>query len=269
VARNVAFPLEMAAVPRSEIERRVMQALEEVSLRELSQRRPHELSGGQRQRVAIARALIDRPRVLLLDEPLGALDAKLRVQMKQELVTLQRELDIGFVYVTHDQGEALALSRRIAVMSRGRIEQIDGPSQLYLRPANRFVADFIGQCNLRDAVVVATDGADMLVDVAGLGRCAAPACAAARAGMRGAAALRPESVVVSPHAAAAAEPRVRGRVRERLYEGNVTYFLVALADGSQLRAMRANNDPAHAPALPVGCEVQLDWAAESVHFIPD
>jgi spermidine/putrescine transport system ATP-binding protein len=148
VEANVAYPLKMAGVPKREIKPRVAEALERVSMTGYEKRLPHQLSGGQRQRVALARALIGRPRLLLLDEPLGALDLKLRENMLLVLRNLQRDVGITFIYVTHDQGEALAMSDRLAVMSEGRIEQLATPTEVYDRPATSFVAGFIGKTNL-------------------------------------------------------------------------------------------------------------------------
>jgi putative spermidine/putrescine transport system ATP-binding protein len=148
VAQNVAFGLRMREVSKPEIERRVAAALAQVALTGLEDRRPGQLSGGQQQRVALARALVIEPRVLLCDEPLGALDRKLRQQMQFELKELQRRLGVTLVFVTHDQEEALAMSDRIAVMSRGRVEQVGSPTEIYERPRTRFVADFIGEINL-------------------------------------------------------------------------------------------------------------------------
>ena len=148
VEGNVAFPLKMAKTPAGQIGAKVAEALADVRLTGFGKRYPHELSGGQKQRVAIARALVTHPTVLLLDEPLAALDAKLREEMQFELINLQKEVGITFVYVTHDQTEALALSHRIAVMNAGRVEQEDEPSRIYGFPRTRFVADFIGHCNL-------------------------------------------------------------------------------------------------------------------------
>src|SRR5689334_3686961 len=148
VAQNVAFGLRMRALPKPEIERRVAAALAQVALTGLEERRPGQLSGGQQQRVALARALVVEPRVLLCDEPLGALDRKLRQQMQFELKELQRRLGITLVFVTHDQEEALAMSDRIAVMNAGRVEQVGAPTEIYERPRTRFVADFIGEINI-------------------------------------------------------------------------------------------------------------------------
>ena len=173
VSGNVAFPLQMAGRPRDEIARRVDEALRQVHLTEKARQFPHELSGGQKQRVALARGLVNRPRLLLLDEPLGALDAKLREEMQYELISLQRDVGVTFVFVTHSQSEALSLSHRIAVMNAGRIEQLDEPSRIYGFPRNRFVADFIGNINLFDCEVLAA-GADALrLRVDGLARRAA------------------------------------------------------------------------------------------------
>jgi len=153
VAQNVAFGLRMRDVPKAEIARRVAAALEQVALTGMEERKPGQLSGGQQQRVALARALVIEPRVLLCDEPLGALDRKLRQQMQFELKELQRRLGVTLVFVTHDQEEALAMSDRIAVMSRGKVEQIGAPTEIYERPRTRFVADFIGEINLLDESV--------------------------------------------------------------------------------------------------------------------
>ncbi|HSC01547.1 MAG TPA: ABC transporter ATP-binding protein [Burkholderiaceae bacterium] len=269
VARNIAFPLEMARVPRADIERRVAAVLDDVQLGGLARRMPDELSGGQRQRVAIARALVDRPRLLLLDEPLGALDAKLRVQMKSELVKLQREVGITFVYVTHDQGEALALSHRIAVMNRGRLEQVGDPRTIYEHPASRFVADFIGQCNLLEATVRRVDGDTMEVEASGIGVCAAPRVDGAAAGQRGTLALRPEAIEIGESIVDATGDRVqrRARVRDALYEGDVTFYTVALDDGTCLRAMQPNADARRAGRFAAGAEVGLAWPSDAGRFL--
>jgi putative spermidine/putrescine transport system ATP-binding protein len=148
VARNVAFPLEMRRVPGREIRRRVARVLEQVGLSEHGGRYPHQLSGGQQQRVALARAMVFEPRILLMDEPLGALDRKLREQMQIEIMRLHRELQVSIVYVTHDQDEALMMSDRIAVFNHGRIEQVGAPDLLYEQPATVFVAGFLGESNL-------------------------------------------------------------------------------------------------------------------------
>jgi spermidine/putrescine transport system ATP-binding protein len=157
VAENIAFGLQMKKVPKDEIKRRVGEALELVQLPEMGDRRPKQLSGGQQQRIALARALINRPQVLLLDEPLGALDLKLRKAMQLELKHIQEEIGITFIYVTHDQEEALTMSDRIAVMDLGMVQQVGTPREIYEHPQNRFVADFIGETNFLDGTVTAVE----------------------------------------------------------------------------------------------------------------
>src|ERR671914_342451 len=158
VERNVAFGLERRRVSKDEVRRRVAEELERVGLAREAKRRPAQLSGGQQQRVALARALVNRPAVLLLDEPLGALDLKIRKQLQVELKQIQRDVGITFIYVTHDQEEALTMSDRIAVMNRGRIEQVGGPETIYERPQTTFVAGFIGVSNLMPGEVVSANG---------------------------------------------------------------------------------------------------------------
>jgi len=167
VEQNVSFGLEMKRVPANDIKQRVGQALDLVRLPQLAKRFPKQMSGGQQQRVALARALVNRPKVLLLDEPLGALDAKLRKEMQIELKTLQREVGITFIFVTHDQEEALTMSDRIAVFSKGKVLQVGTPLEIYERPNCRFVADFIGETNFLDGKVSAINGEFATVVVAG------------------------------------------------------------------------------------------------------
>ena len=203
VEGNVAFPLKMAKTPGGQIAAKVAEALADVRLTGFGKRYPHELSGGQKQRVAIARALVTHPTVLLLDEPLAALDAKLREDMQIELINLQKEVGITFVYVTHDQTEALALSHRIAVMNAGRVEQEDEPSRIYGFPKTKFVADFIGHCNLLSGTLAANEGGVVTVDVDGLGPVRAAASSPLAAGRPGTIALRPEKIRIGAAAAGA------------------------------------------------------------------
>jgi len=165
---NIAYPLQIAQVPRSEIAPQVQESLRMFQIEGLGDRRPAQLSGGQQQRVALARALISRPKVLLLDEPLSALDAKIREEVRQELRDLQRQTNLTFIYVTHDQEEALALSDRIAVMSNGRVEQVGTPKEIYDRPASAFVARFIGKANFLQGQVLAVQADWVAVDVNGI-----------------------------------------------------------------------------------------------------
>jgi len=191
VAENITFPLRMAHREQAEIQQRLRDALEQVRLSNKADKYPHELSGGQQQRVALARGLINRPRLLLLDESLAALDAKLREEMQVELINLQRDVGITFVFVTHAQVEALALSHRIAVMNAGRVEQLDEPAKLYSAPKNRFVADFIGQINQLEAQVVESAHGHLRLAVAGLGEIVAPPLAGVAVGDKGVYAIRP------------------------------------------------------------------------------
>jgi spermidine/putrescine transport system ATP-binding protein len=269
VEGNVAFPLQMARVPSAEIPGKIAEALEDVRLSGFGKRMPNELSGGQRQRVAIARALVTHPRVLLLDEPLAALDAKLREEMQIELINLQREVGITFVYVTHDQTEALALSHRIAVMNRGRVEQLDEPSRIYGSPATRFVADFIGQCNLLSGPVVDRAGNVATLDVPGVGpvRTTTPA---AGAGERGTVALRPEKIrIVASAPQDVHENHVRGRVADLLYMGDVTVYKVETPGGARIEALLANSQSGRAKFFEVGDAVEMSWAVDAGHYIPE
>src|SRR5438093_11562938 len=181
---NVAFGLRMRKLPPFEIHRRVKRVMETVEIEPLAARKPSEISGGQKQRVALARAIVNEPQVLLLDEPLGALDLKLRQQLQVELHQLQRRLGLTFVYVTHDQDEALTMSDRIAVMNSGRIEQLDVSTRLYERPRTRFVARFLGSCNLFEATVKSREGPIILAQT-GVGTVKAELAPGARAAIQG------------------------------------------------------------------------------------
>jgi spermidine/putrescine transport system ATP-binding protein len=275
VAENIAFPLRMARVAPEEIKRRVAETLERVHLPDFGNRAPHELSGGQKQRVAIGRALVNRPRLLLLDEPLAALDLKLRERMQIELINLQKEVGITFVYVTHDQGEALALSHRIAVMNHGRIEQVDEPDKLYSAPVNRFVADFIGQCNLLEATVGAKLDAGwvelLLFDGTRVPTLAAPeTVAASTPGRKGVLALRPEKVrIASSLAPDTHEVHLKGTVHDLLYTGDVTVYIVELPSGLRIESLLANSAAGRTRFFEVGDQVELAWANDAGLFLLD
>jgi spermidine/putrescine transport system ATP-binding protein len=198
VEQNVGFGLEMKSTPADEIKKRVWQALELVRLPQLAKRFPKQMSGGQQQRVALARALVNKPQVLLLDEPLGALDAKLRKEMQLELKTLQREVGITFIFVTHDQEEALTMSDRIAVFSKGKVLQVGTPLEIYERPNCRFVADFIGESNFVEGKVVALNGDMATIDARGrtlIGRAMEGVTLGAQATLS----VRPEKVQLIEH----------------------------------------------------------------------
>jgi spermidine/putrescine transport system ATP-binding protein len=269
VEQNVAFPLKMARVAPAQIRARVGTVLENVRLSKYGRRYPHELSGGQRQRVAIARALVNRPRVLLLDEPLSALDAKLREQLQLELINLQQEVGITFVYVTHDQSEALALSHRIAVMNHGRIEQIDIPENIYSYPQNRFVADFIGQCNLLDATLTDIDTHRMLIEVHGLGPMHVLPVPGAKVGANGTLSLRPEKIQLGARLASGGqdETHCTGKVHDCLYLGDVTVYIVTLENGMRIEAMLPNAAPGRARLFDRGDSVELTWRFDAGHFL--
>ncbi len=260
VFENVAFGLRRRGVGRSEIGERVGAALELVRLGGYEHRRSNQLSGGQQQRVALARALVNRPNVLLLDEPLGALDLKLRRQLQLELKRIQSEVGITFVYVTHDQEEALTMSDRIAVMHRGRVEQLGTPEELYDRPATRFVADFIGTTNLLSGQVERIDGGTLVVRLASGETCLAGVPSAAHALTAGRPvelSVRPEAVEVRP---ANGHPPDTGRlaatVEQAAYLGAAVSYQVRTAGGTPLTALSHDR----MTRLPPGSRVEVAWS---------
>ncbi|HZQ61519.1 MAG TPA: ABC transporter ATP-binding protein [Casimicrobiaceae bacterium] len=268
VTGNVAFPLQMSGTASADIPAKVRAALEGVRLTGFEQRYPHELSGGQKQRVAIARALVTHPPLLLLDEPLAALDAKLREEMQVELIELQKDVGIAFIYVTHDQSEALALSSRIAVMNRGHIEQIGDPASIYSAPETRFVADFIGTCNLLEGHARATEGNDLTVDIPDLGEVRAASRAPVVEGSNIAIALRPEKIHVSRSVPPSLQRnRFTGTVTSNLYMGDVTVYLVTTERGRQIEALLANSEPGRSKMFDVGERVELAWPVDAGHVI--
>ena len=270
VEGNVAFPLKMAKTPPGQIAAKVAEALEDVRLKGFGKRYPHELSGGQKQRVAIARALVTHPTVLLLDEPLAALDAKLREDMQIELINLQKEVGITFVYVTHDQTEALALSHRIAVMNAGRVEQLDEPSRIYSFPRTRFVADFIGHCNLLSGPITANGEGIVTVDVDGLGPVRVAASSTLAAGRPGTIALRPEKARIEASAPAGTpDNHYRGTVSDLLYMGDVTVYIVDTPGGQKIEALLANSASGRAKFFEVGDPVEVSWPVAAGHFIEE
>jgi spermidine/putrescine transport system ATP-binding protein len=237
VAQNVAFGPQRKRLSRSEVEGTVRDALTTVRMDDYAGRYPRELSGGQQQRVALARALANRPAVLLLDEPLGALDLKLREEMQFELKRIQREVGISFVYVTHDQGEAITMSDRIAVMNGGRVEHLGTPEEIYLRPATRFVAGFIGQASFLPCRVESTAGDVVRVVLpGGVPAQAAGAAPGATEGTDSVLMLRPEHVKLS-----AADPGTPGcfpaRVVEEVFQGAVVRYGLEAAEGARLTAV--------------------------------
>jgi spermidine/putrescine transport system ATP-binding protein len=244
VARNVGYGLEMAKAPREERNRRVSAALEMVRLPGVEERKPSELSGGQQQRVALARALVNRPKVLLLDEPLGALDLKLRKTMQTELKALNRETGAIFIYVTHDQEEALTMSDRIAVMNAGKILQIGTPADIYERPRTKFVADFIGQTNFLDGELIEANGRDAVVNVPGVGAIRGRSPYQSSLGENVTLAIRPERIALVQDLGSTGAPDgwngLAGRVVETIYLGTHTQLVVDPGNGASIAVHRQN-----------------------------
>ncbi|MGD8820948.1 MAG: ABC transporter ATP-binding protein [Anaerolineae bacterium] len=240
IARNIAFGLEMKKVPKDEIDGRVEEALELVRLPGYGPRRPDQLSGGQQQRVALARALVNQPEVLLLDEPLGALDLKLRKEMQIELKTLQREVGITFVYVTHDQEEALTMSDRIAVMHAGCVLQVGNPTEIYEQPNCRFVADFIGETNFLDGVVQEQEGDLATVLVDGALPIVAQTPNALQPGTAVTVAVRPEKISLATGAVPDGQNAFPGRVEQVVYVGTDTRYRIRLSDHVSLVVREQN-----------------------------
>jgi putative spermidine/putrescine transport system ATP-binding protein len=256
VRRNVAFPLEMRGTQAAEIARLVDEALALVKLPDHGGRLPRQLSGGQQQRVALARAMVYRPALLLMDEPLGALDRKLREQLQLEIKRVHRERGISVLYVTHDQEEALTMSDRIAVFNKGRIEQIGTPEELYDRPATRFVASFIGDTNLIEGRVLGVAGGICEIETAA-GRIVASARTLLAAGAAVFVAVRPERVVLAPMQAAGAG--LEGVITEQVFLGTSRKYVIRLADGTELVVLRPISDPPFEHAVPT---VRLSWAPD-------
>ena len=247
VADNIGYGLMIKKVPKPEREQRVVEMLDLVQLTGFEKRKPSQLSGGQRQRVALARALINRPRVLLLDEPLGALDLKLRQQMQIELKAIQQKVGITFVFVTHDQEEALTMSDRIAVFNKGKIEQIGTPQEMYEQPRTAFVAGFLGTSNLLSGEQArAVSGSSQIISI------------------------RPEKIALSkPDSLSKGnDDRVTafGTVKERVYLGMYQRYVVALRDGGELMVVEQNRGVEH-DELKVGDAVQLTWDREQMRRV--
>ena len=260
VRQNIEFGLRMRRVKDPELSRRVAEATGMVRLAGMEERRPSQLSGGQQQRVALARALVNQPKVLLLDEPLGALDLKLRQEMQQELKALQREVGITFVFVTHDQEEALAMSERIGVMSEGRLLQVGTPREIYERPASRFVADFIGRTNLIETSVESATTVCMDNGVRIEAETSTPA------GSRVAVSLRPERVRLQPRGTAAAEgSSLDGEVRDITYLGHAVVYEVAVGPMSiEVRVEGEVGEP-----FAAGDKVTVAWDRGAAAVVAD
>ena len=257
---NIAFPLEVRGLSGAQVREKVAAAVRLVRLTGLESRKPHELSGGQQQRVALARAIVFEPAILLLDEPLAALDRKLREDVRLELKRLQRSLNLTTLLVTHDQDEALSLSDRVVVLDRGRVQQIGTPAELYRHPSSRFVADFLGSANLFDGVLQRRENefVVMLENGASL-----PAGGAAGGeGLPISVMIRPERIRLRPRDLSAG---VDATVLECIYHGSAVRYVVGLAAGFEMMALTQDPAPVFAP----GTEVKLEWSAEDLWIIPD
>jgi putrescine transport system ATP-binding protein len=264
VAGNVAFGLEQEKLPRAEINARVAEILDIVKLGEYARRKPHQLSGGQRQRVALARSLVKRPKLLLLDEPLGALDRKLREHTQFELLSIQERLGVTFVVVTHDQEEAMTLSSRVGVMNHGEIVQVGTPRQIYEFPATRFVADFIGSVNLFEGQLTEDEHDHVRVKCEGL-----PAPVYVDHGMSAPplalcwVAVRPEKIVLSREPPAGPDNWAQGTIHDIAYLGDMSVFVIRLGSGREVRVTQANRTRKPEEQFTWDEAVYLSWDASS------
>jgi spermidine/putrescine transport system ATP-binding protein/putrescine transport system ATP-binding protein len=274
VADNVSYGLKIAGVGRAEREERVREALQLVSLAGFEQRMPDQMSGGQRQRVALARSLVMRPKVLLLDEPLSALDAKLRAQMQFELADLQDKVGITFITVTHDQDEALSMASRIAVMNKGEVAQLATPSDLYEYPASRFVADFVGSVNIFEGKLTLDEPDKAAVDCPGLGKVYLNHGVTGPHGAEVYVALRPEKIYLhvpgegkAIRAAAQDAPEdhnlARGVIKGMSYLGDITLYEVKLDGGGMIRVSRPNLSRHDQEDFTWDDRVSMHWRADS------
>jgi spermidine/putrescine transport system ATP-binding protein len=268
VAQNVAFGLEMRRVDKPTRHKNVQRWLEAVGIAELANRRITQLSGGQRQRVALARALVTDPEILLLDEPLGSLDAHLRIRMQSELATLQRELGITFVYVTHNQSEALAMANKIIVMNDGRIQQIGSPQNVYREPANRFVAEFVGTNNIFSGTLSGTTDGEVRINTA------AGEFVAARPANRALSVGQPIEFVISAdrliagEATAAADNRLVGKVTGEEFYGSMVTLFLELDDGSEFRLQKQQSEVERL-MVRVGDHLPVGWAQAHAYLLPE
>ncbi|MBE5802496.1 MAG: ABC transporter ATP-binding protein [Clostridiales bacterium] len=266
VFQNIAYGLKIRGVGKAEQKKRIADALSLVRLSGYEKRMPNQLSGGQRQRVAIARAVVLQPKVLLLDEPLGALDLKLRQEMQTELKRLQQQLGITFIYITHDQEEALNMSTRIVVMRDGKVEQIGSPEEVYEHPTTLFTAGFIGQSNLLRGKVLSCDEDGLMVLDVDCVSIPSIACAAYRpsVGDAAVACIRPQRIRYGN------EPQhgmdLRGTIISKAYSGGMQHTQIALSDGLTINAV---NQSSEMDAFPVGSEVYVGWSQKHTPAVPD
>jgi spermidine/putrescine transport system ATP-binding protein len=263
VFQNIAFGLEMKKLSRADIQNRVEEALTLVRLTGLESRFPKQLSGGQQQRVALARALVTHPSVLLLDEPLGALDLKLRKEMQLELKKLQRKLGLAFIYVTHDQEEALTMSDRIAIMHRGQVIQVGRPEEIYEQPATRFVADFVGETNFIEAEIVSSDPPLVTVSVQGI-TMRALGIPPYESGREVVITIRPEKIWLTKESSTPLENQFTGVIEELVYFGTDTHYLVRISDDLILTVRQQNLNHL---AFRRGDRVHVGWPAQGAQVL--
>lgn len=266
VFQNIAFGLRKDKLPKEELERRVNEALALIKMEGYGERKAHEMSGGQRQRVALARALIKKPKVLLLDEPLGALDKKLREQMQLELRQLQRNVGITFVFVTHDQEEALTMADRVAVMSDGKVLEVGAPEELYERPKTKFVADFLGSMNFFDGNIKGVEGDDYIIETKELGQIKASAKNQDfTTGEVVSVALRPENIQINPSEATGVVGNIKGVMSDTAYLGDRAHIYVTL-EGAEapISVAMQNLDGAASSATNGDRNITIGWSQSSV-----
>lgn len=269
VEANVAYGLKLERLPKAEIKAKVAEALEQVHLSQFSHRMPDQLSGGQRQRVALARALVKRPQVLLLDEPLSALDAKLRDAMRLELVKLQESVGVSFVMVTHDQSEAMAMADRIAVLKDGKLRQLDSPTALYKNPCDQFVADFIGRINMFDVSSHTRNGDAVQFDTKTLGTVTLPASLMPANTRNLAIAVRPERVRVGLEQPAAEMIAVTGTLGDVAFQGDSSLVEIILDGERSITALATEAQAETLMALEIGTQVYANWQPKDMLVLPE
>ena len=262
VYENVAYGLKVQRLPRKEVRERVERVLKLVELEGFGRRTPDQLSGGQQQRVALARALVMEPKVLLMDEPLSNLDAKLREQMRYEIRRIQQQIGITSLYVTHDQTEAMTMSDQIVVMNEGRIEQVGSPTEIYRRPINRFVADFIGKANFVDGVVEGVVNGRLLINALSNTFTIHTDSSIFQVGQKVTLVVRPEMILINPVQGA----HNSGIVRQSAYLGSMIEYVVEV-EGQLLSLV--DNDPRHTTIHSAGEEVQLSFLDDCLYVVPD
>ena len=267
IFQNVAFGLQMKKVPKQEIKKQVEEILELVQLKGMGPRKPNQLSGGQQQRIALARALINHPKVLLLDEPLGALDLKLRKAMQIELKNIQKQVGITFIYVTHDQEEALTMSDRIAVMNRGKVLQIDIPERIYEHPSNRFVADFIGETNFMNGKVLEVVGERVKVEIEGKFPINAIYGGKIKTNDRITLAVRPEKLVLETDNDE--KENVSGVISEVIYIGTDLRYEIRISDSNKLVVREQNRGGEGGKRYKLGDSVCVSWEKENASILTE